>query len=716
MIHWHLDWEVRSVPNLEDVGLDVWLSHPDAKIILANWAVGDNKVKTWQPHLNPQLPNELADLLADPFSLCHAWGSNFERQVALRLLGIDKPVHEWVCVMSAARFAGLPGKLDEAGKVLGLGDESKLETGKELINLFCVPTEVGGEETLYGISEPLFNGPDTHPTEWAKFVEYGRGDIIAERAALKKIKPYWPSEEEWETWRLDSKINETGWPVDLLLVRNAREIALRARGPLLERLKSLTGVSNPESRDQILEWVKPQGYLFESLGKEFIARALAGECELTPEGREVLELRLQTAKSSVHKYTALADMTAADGRLRYQYTYYGAHTGRWAAHGVNVGNLLKPNKKVEKELKLAVDLVRLMDYDGIVKHFEKPLDVAAGVQRSAFRAPEGFKFVVADLNAIENRCIGYLARCDAILRVFREGLDPYLAFAVRMYNMSYEALLAEFNAGNKEKRTYCKAPVLGGGYSLGPGEERIDEKTGLKFFTGLMGYARNMGIELPQEVATEAIAVLRKEWKEVTWLWKDIERAAAFAIRHPGHVTGVGVPELKWEFELFERAGRKIQEPTLSFKCHSDKVLELILPSKRPLYYWTPRVETQHKTWEGIRDGKKVKREYDQDVIFYHAKDPKTKQWVETDTFGGHLVENATQGDARDILVDGLKRADKIGFSVVGHCYDEAVTLVAIDSGLGVKELCECLSVPSERYGGNLSLAAEGFESDVYRK
>jgi DNA polymerase len=402
-----------------------------------------------------------------------------------------------------------------------------------------------------------------------------------------------------------------------------------------------------------------------------------------------------------------------------------------------VGNLLKPTKEVEKKLDLAINLVREMDYEGIVREFGKPLDVAAGVQRSAFRAPSGYKFVVADLNAIENRVLGYLARCPSIQKVFISTftyhgpdypekeilggmefpLDPYIQFATRMYNQSYHDLWVEWKIkGDSSKRTFCKPPVLGGGYALGPGDEYTDKNTGLKYWTGLMGYARKMGIELPKEVAVESISVLRKEWKEVTWLWKDMERAAAFAIRHPGHLTGVGVPELQWEFGLFERLGRKTLPPVLFFKCHSDKVLEMILPSGRPLYYWSPRVEVQHKTWTGMKDGREVTREYDQDVILYKAKDQKTGQWVETDTFGGHLVENADQGEARDILVDGLKEADRLGFEVVGHTYDEAVTLVRINSGLGVKELCACLSKKHPRYNGQLSLAAEGFEDEVYRK
>ena len=745
----HLDWETRSILPLDEVGLDVYLADPSTRIIMGQYARGDRAVKVWEPHLSPQIPAELEDMLLDPFCSIHSWGANFERQVAKVVLGIDKPVTEWVCTMAKSRYCGLPGKLHEAGEVLGLGDKAKLRlgggktgTGAAMIRLFCEAVDEGGEETLFGLSEPTFNTPYTHPKEWAQFREYGKMDVEAERAVGHKLAPFEMSEEELETWRMDSLINEIGWPVDSLLVQNAREIALKTREPLLARMKEITGLKNVESRNQLLGWVQEHGgYLFSSLGKDFIARALGGDCDLTPEGREVLELRLQTAKSSIAKYTALADMTGDGGRLRYQYTYYGAHTGRWAAHGANVNNFLKPTKAVEKKLDLAIRLVQEMDYEGIVREFGKPLDVAAGVQRSAFRAPAGQKFVVADLNAIENRILGVHARCPAINQVFREkftyhgppvveygtgkpildgmqfDLDPYIQFATRMYNQSYHDLWVEWKiGGDSSKRTFCKPPVLGGGYALGPGEERLDTITGLKYWTGLQGYSRNMGIELPADVAVKSIAVLREEWKEVTWLWKDMERAAAFAIRHPGHLTGVGVPELKWEFESFERLGRKIHEPRLSFQCRSDKVLELILPSGRPLFYWSPRVETQHKTWEGIKDGRKITREYDQDVILYKAKNQKTGQWIETDTFGGHLVENGDQGDARDVLVHGMKLATAAGFTLVGHCYDELVTLVPVNSGLGVKELCACMSQPADYYNGDLLLSAEGFESDVYRK
>jgi hypothetical protein len=35
--------------------------------------VDDHAVKLWQPHLNPEIPADLADALADPFVQCWAW-------------------------------------------------------------------------------------------------------------------------------------------------------------------------------------------------------------------------------------------------------------------------------------------------------------------------------------------------------------------------------------------------------------------------------------------------------------------------------------------------------------------------------------------------------------------------------------------------------------------------------------------------------------------
>jgi DNA polymerase len=702
-----MDYETVSACDLERYGLDNYCKHPSTRIALCAYAINDAPhPHLWQAHLE-SVPSLLRDALLDPFVQAWSWHSPFERNITKEILGIDKPIQEWRDPMCMARALSLPGDLEEAGKLLGLTTATaKISDGKRLIKLFCEPEDEGGYETLFGTAEPTFCDWRTHPKDWELFCAYCVQDVIAERACASKMRKFPLSDEEWETWFLDQAINERGWPVDQPTVDGARAVVFKELEPLTAKLKDLTGLANPNSRNQMLGFLQTQGYGFTSLNKDFVARELADH-NLTDLAREVLAIRSQTSKSSVSKYTLLSDMTGADGRLRYQYTYYGAHTGRWAAHGVNMGNLFKPTKEVEKRLDLAVDLVRKMDYDGIVREFGKPLEVAASIQRSAFRAPEGKKFVVADLNAIENRGLGYLARCGAILRVFRENRDPYLDFAVQMFRQPYTELLAEYEAGDKHKRNICKAPVLGGGYGLGPGAEGVD-KNGNQIWTGLMGYARKMGVEMTKEEATLAVQVLRSSWPEVKRLWKDMERAAAFAIRHPGHLTGVGVPQTARDEEYYESIGRPVLPPLVSFLSTGKRVLEMLLPSGRSLHYIDPRVDVQKKTWQG--------HEYEQDVIYYKAKDQVTKVWLETDTFGGHLVENADQAICRDILVYGMKLADKAGFEIVGHCYDELVTLVPVDSGLGIKELCGCMTQSPAWCGDAFPLGAEGYEDIIYRK
>jgi len=124
-------------------------------------------------------------------------------------------------------------------------------------------------------------------------------------------------------------------------------------------------------------------------------------------------------------------------------------------------------------------------------------------------------------------------------RCLQQGLDPYIAFAVGMYKRRTKSYWLNSTRAIRRRRTVCKPPVLGGRICSWSRRRTARHQNRAQILDGAQGYARNMGVELTQEQATQAIAVLRRDWKEVTWLWKDMERAAAFAIRHPGHLTGV---------------------------------------------------------------------------------------------------------------------------------------------------------------------------------
>jgi DNA polymerase len=690
MTLYHLDYESRSTVPLDVRGLANYAADPSTSILCAAYAEGDNKVRIWQPHLEPKMPAELREAIQDPWVTVAAWNAGFERAITKHVQKMDKPSAEWLDPMIQARYLSIPGSLDEAGKILGLKeDQAKLKDGKRLLNMFSVPQTLGGEQTLFGVSSATFRDWRTDPKDWELLLKYCIRDVEAERTILKKMAKFPLPAQEQENWVLDQKINEAGLPVDMALVTGAGVIVERAQRELLAQIKELSGLENPNSNEQILGFLQGQGYTFGSLGKPFVLRALGGECELTPLARQVIEIRQQTSKSSVRKYTSIGEMVSPDGRLRNQFSFMGAsRTGRWASRGINLQNLPRPVKAVEKKMTRALELVRVADYNTIVHEFTNPLDVVTSTIRSSFAAPPGHKLIVADLNAIENRVTGFAARCKPILDVFYEKRCPYIDFASALYSTPYDVLWAEYKAGDSSKRTYAKPATLGASYRLSGGEELVNSK-GDKYLSGLLGYAKAMNVEMTKEDADRAVKLFREKYKEVCTFWYDLERAATSAIREPGKIFEVG---------------------PVAFEASGKTVLRLWLPSGRALHYIRPRVERITAT--SARTGK----DYKKDMIYHEGKDQTTKLWRETDIHGGVFCENIAQSIARDVLTNGLKLADERGFHIILHVHDEIGCLEPEDSPLTLEDLCECMSAPVPWAGDKLPLGAEGYESIVYRK
>lgn len=707
----HIDFETRSAIPLDVRGLHNYVTDKSTEVLMAAYAFGEGKVKLWQPHLEPEMPADLRAALLDPFTPAVAWNATFERAICKYVLGIDKPIQEWVDPSIQARYLSIPGSLEDAGKILGLKeDQAKDKDGKRLISLFCEPTCSGGEEGLFGTTQAGFRDWATDPVDWDLFLSYCKRDVEAERTIAKKMARFPLPQSEIEMWWLDQKINEAGLVVDGEVVAGANDIVLRATAHLSKKLKELTGLSNPNSTDQMLEWLKERGYPFGSLGKPFVVRALNGEGELTDEAKEAIAIREQTSKSSVRKYTSIGDTVSADGRLRHQFAFMGAsRTSRWASRGINLQNLPRPIKIVEKKMTRALDLLRKKDLENIEKEFKNPLDVVTSTLRCAFHAPKGKKLIVCDLNAIENRVIGYVARCPAILDVFHQGRCPYLDFAVEMYGRPYEELHHEWKVLKiTTTRNNAKPATLACGFRLSAGKECVNDK-GDAYLSGLRGYADNMGVKMTEEEAERAVQLFRKRYPEVVQLWKDTEKAAIAAVENPGHWFGAGNPVNDTDRQRYLAKGRDPDlEPILSFKCTGKSLLEMKLPSGRSLHYIHPVVTSEEK--EGSNGPYIAKH------VSYEGREQKSKAWSRVDTHGGKWVENGVQAIARDVLCHGLKKADEKGFEIILHVHDEIGVLQDTDSSLGLKQLEECMSTPPEWAKGQLPLGAEGYEDVVYRK
>lgn len=736
MKHLFIDFETASELDLSVVGIDRYANHSSTRPLMLSYAIDNDAVQLWEPH-KETIPKKLLQYLLDPAITKAAWNATFERYILKYCLKIDIPWNQFMDIMVWARHLSLPGGLGDCGTVLGLPDDSaKIEDGTRLKNWFCQPYTMGGKITLFGVSPPEFHDYDTHPVDWKLFCDYCIRDTEVERTIFKVISDISPlPDREQKLWELDQRINERGIPTDRQFVQNAYDMAVRCKDALVLELKQKTGLNNPNSRPQLLPWLQQHGYTYKSLKKEFVASAIA-KGKLPKEVSDVLTLRQSASKTSYTKLETLVNILSDDDRLRGQFMFLGAsRSGRWSGSGVQVHNLPRPIKWIEKNLDLAMSLVSVSDYavltDILSKEKNPPtvISVMTSIIRSCFQSSKGKKLSVCDLNAIENRVLGWVAGCDAIMKVFRDGLCPYLSFACKMYNIDYPSLNAAYQSGDpeaKNKRQVAKAPVLGAGYGLGAGVNRfctlcghelkfheeycpehyddliqyeakiVEDKCGNKIKTGLMGYAENMGVSLTPEQAYTAWKIFRESYPEVVTGWSDLENAAIEVMKYGGEVQ-VG-PVV---FDRKEREGGGF-------------VLRIKLPSGRYLHYMNTVLRLEKKI---SARGK----EYTQTKIMYdgigHGVGMITTGWGQVYTYGGKLMENVVQAISRDLLADAMMMAEELGAEIVLHVHDEIVTEADAQDpfAFGLKDLQHCMSTTPD-WAPGLPLHADGFEGQYYKK
>jgi len=416
------DFETFSLTNLKEVGLDNYARDPSTGVSCLGWAPDEEEVQAWLPHLEP-MPERLLALLRDPSVIIVAWHSAFERNILKYVLKIDLPIERFRDPIILSHNLSLPGKLEDVAPILKM-QYQKDPRGDELKKTFCMPVSKGGEETLFGIAPPLFRDHNSHPKEFAEYVEYCKQDVRAERGLwyrlLKIPFPDWA----WQGWLLDQKINTFGMPARRDLGEKGLRLALKFITLQRKILIEKTGLKNPNSDSQMKKWARDRGYPWASMRASLVKGELDNpNSPITAECREALKLR--TRKSSYTKLVRFLGLLSADDRLRNQFSYMGAaRTGRWKSGGkdtdeasMQVQNLSRGEKAVKKKLALALALLDKEDYDGIVREFTNtanPKDSVTVVEfvitllRSLFQAKPGHKFIVSDKNAIENRMLGGL--------------------------------------------------------------------------------------------------------------------------------------------------------------------------------------------------------------------------------------------------------------------------------------------------------------------
>lgn len=579
-----IDLETYSDQPLAKTGVYRYVESPDFEILLFAYSVDGGPVQQIDLACGEKIPSEILSALEDETVTKWAFNANFERICLSRFLGYPTGDYlepgSWKCSMIWAAYMGLPLSLEGVGAVLGL-EKQKLTEGKDLIKYFCqpcAPTKSNGQRTR--------NLPEHAPDKWLAFKRYNIRDVETEMSIQARLSKYPVPDSVWEEYHLDQEINDRGVGLDMELVRQAIQMDGRSRSELTQAMKELTSLDNPNSVQQMKQWLADNGVETDTLGKKAVAELLK---TAPPQLQKVLTLRQQLAKSSVKKYQAMETAVCADGRARGMFQFYGANrTGRWAGRIIQMQNL--PQNHLD-DLSEARGLVRVGDFDALEMLYEDVPDTLSQLIRTAFVPQENRKFIVADFSAIEARVIAWFAGEKWRQDVFAEGKDIYCASASQMFGVPVEK-----HGVNGHLRQKGKIAELALGYG------------------GSVGALKAMGA-LEMGLQEDELPALVSAWRQanpkIVQFWWAVDRAVMDAVTRKTTTKTHGI--------IFSAR---------------NGMLFITLPSDRSLAYVKPKIGENRFgggciTYEGIGG---------------------TKKWERLESYGPKFVENIVQATSRDIL------------------------------------------------------------------
>ena len=578
-----IDIETYSDVDLSKSGVYPYAESDNFEILFFGYSVDGHPPQVIDLANGEQLPDDIIAALTDPNVIKTAYNAMFERICISKHLGLPKGTYldptQWHCTMVWAATLGLPMSLAGVGAVLGL-DKQKMSEGKDLIKFFCIPDKDGNR-----------HHPKVHPGKWELFKSYNCRDVEVEIAIQQRLAKYPVPDFVWNEYHLDQQINDRGIGVDMELVRHAITINEDIKNEITAEIQALTMLDNPNSVQQMKEWLAENGMETESLGKQAVKELLE---TAPPELAKVLSLRQQLAKSSVKKYDAMLSSHCIDDRIRGMFQFYGANrSGRFSGRLVQLQNLYRNSMP---HLDTARDLIKADDIETLDLLFGDIPDVLSQLIRTALVPKAPYKrFIVADFTSIEGVVLSWLAGEQWRLDVFKNGGDIYCISASKIFGVPVVK-----HGINGHLRQKGKIAELACGYG------------------GSVGAMKAMGAQ-EMGLSDDEIQQIVTDWRDaspnIVKLWWDVDRAVKKCIKEKTEANVKG----------------------LHIFCESG-FLFIELPSGRRLAYVKPKIGEnkfggESVTYMGVGEQKK---------------------WERIESYGPKFVENIIQGIARDILLHAM--------------------------------------------------------------
>ena len=668
MIKISLDFETYSECDIRSAGAWAYATDPSTKVLCMAYAEEEQAPNIWLPG------DPLPDFLMRPEKYeIHAWNSFFEWVIWTHVLKLPTPpISQWHDTAGLASAMALPRALGACGYVLGMPEsQAKSKRGYYLISKLSKPNKLNGDKHLL---EEMY--------------KYCIQDVITERAIAKKLYPLTPVERR--VWELDQTINIRGVHVDKQNVKKAIQIYKKAQDELMDKLRELTGLDNPNSQKQFLGWLLNQGVLIDNVQKATLKEVLGEPDKYNV--HSALKLKLSLAKTAPKKYMSIKDRIAKGKTLHGNIMYHGASTGRWASTGVNLQNIARPTIDPEK----CISLLEKNDIEEFKKESVDIMEALSSSIRGMLIPKEGHKFIVGDYASIEARALAWLAGQEDKLDIFRTHGKIYEHSASKIFRKPIDDI-------NKDERFLGKIAELACGYGGGAGAFNL--------------MAKNYGVDISRGKAEQ----MKREWrntnKKITVFWQGIEQSAKQAIETN-------------EVSSFRNIKFKLK----------NRFLWCLLPSGRKLAYYSPFLEPKivlgYKIQPDLNSPEQTiiynPIEYNSKQCFldearqlgaepfsfktsnisFFGNDSKTRKWSKQTTYGGKLVENITQAVARDVMAEAMLALEEKNYKIVLTVHDEIIS----ESQHGTVEEFKHIMANPPKWAKTMPVDVEAYEATRYRK
>lgn len=666
-----IDYETRSEADLRKTGGVKYAEHSSTEIMCFGYKINDEPAKLWRTIEDRTLPKDLLDFARDSKTLWIAHNALFEQSITEYVLRRDfpqfpkLPPERWKCTAAKAAANGLPRNLEGAALALDLPVKKNMD-GRKLMLKYSKP-RAAWKKWKESVKNPSMFGwyygePDKYffkEEELGKLYDYCLTDVQAEYLLDKALPDLLPVERE--IWLLNQHMNLRGVQVDADTARLVLKLIAGYSVKLEKELVEITEgeVTSANQRDRLLMWLNKKGLSIPDLAAKTVEDTLKAlpdfDLKDSPAAR-VLSIRQMLAKSSTKKYKAILDRAGSDGRVRDLALYHGAHTGRESGTGLQLQNL--PKGKI-KNTDRAIEVLKTGDMEFIETLYGDPMGVFSSCVRGMITATPGFELFVADYNAIEARVLAWVANDFGALDVFKNGIDPYVRAAARIFKI-------EESEVTPEQRQIGKIAELGLGYGMGAN----------KFMQTCINWGIN---DVDESLSKSAVETYRKLHAPITRLWSAVEKAAIHVVTNPKHIV-------KLDKLRFGMRGR---------------FLWVELPSGRRINYHGPIVKLNRMPWGQERQ-----------ALYHWGVNSLTKKWECASTYGGMLVENIVQGIARDINLHAALKLDGAGYTYLFQVHDELVS----ETSKGSVEEFEKILMTLPKWAEGLPITAKGWSGGRYKK